>query len=249
LARKIFGVADVVGRDLLLSRRFDRAGRWLRQAETELVTIVGVLSHGFDRRGHGDDVVYFPLRQQFDANVSIFVRSDPAAMTTTVAALRDAVRAVDPDLAIEFAGPAEMAMRHPGVQVLQALTASAFALALLALVLSMAGLYGVLAHVVGRRTRELGLRMALGASRRAIVQLVLKDGFRPVIEGAVIGFGSAAALGLWLKSTFTEIELTAIDPLAIALGLGPLLIAATMACYFPARRAARVDPNVALREL
>jgi ABC-type antimicrobial peptide transport system permease subunit len=91
--------------------------------------------------------------------------------------------------------------------------------------------------------------MALGAGTGSIMRLIMRDGLRPVLEGAFIGLGSAAMIRLWLQPYFTSMTVTAVDPLAFVIGLGPLILAAAIACYVPARRAARVDPNVALREL
>jgi ABC-type antimicrobial peptide transport system permease subunit len=117
----------------------------------------------------------------------------------------------------------------------------------LAVVLSMAGLYGVLSHVTVRRTREIGLRMALGAGRRDVLRLVLTDGLRPVLEGIVIGLIIATAARLILNSVNPGmVETTAV--LTSALACLPLVLAALVACYLPARRAGRIEPNQALRD-
>jgi ABC-type antimicrobial peptide transport system permease subunit len=140
-------------------------------------------------------------------------------------------------------------MRFGPAMFLGLLATGAFSLAGIALVLSMAGLYGVLSHVVARRTRELGLRIALGANPPRIIRLILRDGFRPVVEGAFVGLASAFFIRMAMQPYFSEATMPSVDPIAIAIGIGPLFIAAAIACYLPARRAARVDPNVALREL
>jgi putative ABC transport system permease protein len=249
LARKLFGRVDAAGEALVLSRRVDRAAMYLREPVIERVTVVGVVADAPNGRGQDDHNVYVPFLQQFDPNVSIVARGAGRDVGPLVASMQRVLRAADPDLAIGFAGPASLAMRSGPAVVLGAMTVVAFSLATIALVLSMAGLYGVLSHVVSRRTRELGLRIALGADRMRIVRLVLKDGFRPVAEGAAIGFGSAAFIRWWLAPQFSTVPIAAIDPVSIVLGIGPLVIAATIACYLPARRAASVDPNVALRDL
>lgn len=249
LAKKVTGVADAAGREILLRRRVARNGVLLREAEVERVTIAGVLADLPNNRGRDDDALYLPFAQQFDANVSILARGGTADVASMTAALRGAIREADPDVAIGYAGRADVVMRFGPAVILGLLTMGALALATVALILSMAGLYGVLSHVVARRTRELGLRMALGAGNRNIVRLIMRDGLRPVVEGAFIGLGSAALIRLWLQPYFSSMTVTAVDPLAFAIGLGPLVVAAAVACYLPARRAARVDPNVALREL
>jgi ABC-type antimicrobial peptide transport system permease subunit len=124
----------------------------------------------------------------------------------------------------------------------------AFSLGALALLLAMAGLFGILMHVVERRTREIGIRLAIGADRGQILRLVLRDGLRPVVKGLVlgltIGFGSRVALRGNVLTT-----IGAWDPLEFGLLPLVLLVAALVACALPALRAARVDPNIALRDL
>jgi len=170
-----------------------------------------------------------------------------AGTDAPVAALRDAIRRVDPELAVSFTargdvlavGPLAFAPYLAGLLTL---------LAILSLVLAMAGLYGVLSHVVARRTREMGVRIALGAEPRRIVRLVLKDGFRPIAEGLFIGLASAAIVRMLMKANLS-LAIGPIDPVACVLAIVLLAIAGCAACYLPARRASRVDPNVALRDL
>jgi putative ABC transport system permease protein len=250
LAKKVTGTADAAGREVWIRRSwFDRAGAFIREPKIDRVTIAGVLADVPNNRGRDDDVLYLPFSQQFDPNVSILVQSDSTDVATLTNALRTAIREADPDVAIGYAGRADVVMRFGPAVILGLLTIGAFGLATVALVLSMAGLYGVLSHVVARRTRELGVRMALGAGAGSIVRLIMRDGLRPVLEGAFIGLGSAAMIRLWLQPYFSTMTVTAVDPLAFLIGLGPLVVAAAIACYVPARRAAKVDPNVALREL
>jgi predicted permease len=118
--------------------------------------------------------------------------------------------------------------------------------AVLALGLATFGLYGVLAFNVGRRTRDIGIRMALGAPRTSVVGNVFFRGFAMVIPGLAIGATGAWFLGRALQSQLYEV--TASDPLIYAAALLPLSVAAALACWMPARRASRVDPMVALRE-
>jgi len=106
----------------------------------------------------------------------------------------------------------------------------------------------VLSHVVSKRTRELGLRMALGADRSRIATLILRDGFRPIVEGLVIGLLVALIMRMMLQPLFKN-PLAAFDPITLACAIVPLAIAGGIACYLPARRATRVEPSVALRDL
>jgi ABC-type antimicrobial peptide transport system permease subunit len=114
-----------------------------------------------------------------------------------------------------------------------------------ALLLAVIGMYGVLAFVVGQRTREIGIRMALGANRVDVLGNILKRGLWLVLPGLALG-GVAA----WLASRFLQSQLYAIsrsDPTSYLVASGLLLIAAVVACLLPARRATRVNPIEALR--
>jgi putative ABC transport system permease protein len=117
----------------------------------------------------------------------------------------------------------------------------------LALVLAMTGLYGVLSHVVARRRREVGVRMALGASADRIARMILREGFRPVLDGLVLGL-IAGALGRLVVRAILNPDLPLVDPVVFALVPLPLCLAAFLACYWPARRASRVSPNQVLRD-
>ena len=132
--------------------------------------------------------------------------------------------------------------------VLRIIASLAGSLGGVALLLAMVGLYGVLSHVVARRTREIGIRIAMGADRRRILSLVLRDGFRPVLSGLVIGLFVGVALRVILKATVVT-SISPVDLVVFSLVPVPFVLAAVAACYVPAARAARVDPNVALRDL
>jgi len=115
----------------------------------------------------------------------------------------------------------------------------------LALVLACIGLYGLLAYEVSRRTREIGIRMALGAQRRDVLRLVVGQGILLAIAGAVVGIGVALGVTRFLKSMLYDIQ--ANDPVTMIGAAVLLALVALTACYVPARRATRVDPMVALR--
>ena len=120
------------------------------------------------------------------------------------------------------------------------------ALATLALGLAIVGIYGVTTFVTGQRTREIGLRIAVGASRSDVLQLLLKDGLRPV----AIGLAAGAVIAL-IASRLVAVVLYGVgagDPLAFGSAAGILLVSAAAAVFIPARRAARVDPAFVLRQ-
>jgi ABC-type antimicrobial peptide transport system permease subunit len=118
-------------------------------------------------------------------------------------------------------------------------------LAGLALVLAVAGIYGVMSHAVFQRTQEMGIRIALGASAMDIFKTVLKDGAKDLLIGAACGFAATLALTRVMKSMLFETSTT--DPRVLAAVLAMLGIAGLIACWIPSRRATRVSPVEALR--
>ncbi len=154
---------------------------------------------------------------------------------------------MDPELAASVVGSGGTLLQG-AFFILHVISSLATALGTIAMVLAMAGLFGVLSHVVLRRTREMGIRVALGADRGRIFRLVLLDGLRPVAKGIVlgltIGIGARLAVRAWVVT-----DINAFEPLVFALVPVPFILAALVACYLPAARASRVDPNVALRDL
>ncbi len=231
-----------VGRPILMKRRYF-------QPELPLVdaTIVGVVAdtdtETFGRSGHA---VYVPLAQTDETYVSVVARTSDSPDRVT-GPMREAMRGVDREVAV-ISADSGLAMAGPAVMALRVIGGLAGALGGFALLLAVTGLYGVLADVVSRRTREIGIRLALGASRGKIYRTVLLGGLAPAAAGALIGLGLAyAAIGFVPRFLFVRQLSTGPDSLMIA--AIPLALAAAVACYFPARRASRVDPNVALREL
>jgi putative ABC transport system permease protein len=120
------------------------------------------------------------------------------------------------------------------------------AFGVLALMLACIGIYGVLAYAVSQRLREVGVRVALGATPGRILGEILGSGLGLVALGLFIGLGAALALTRYLEALLYSVRTT--DPAVFALAIAALLAVATAACYLPARRAARVDPMVVLRE-
>jgi putative ABC transport system permease protein len=117
--------------------------------------------------------------------------------------------------------------------------------AILALLLGAVGLYGVVSYSVACSTREIGLRVALGAVPTHVIRWVLAHGMQPVLVGLLVGLVAAIAVARALRSVLFEVAPT--DPLSLGLVTLVLLLTSGLACYLPARRAARVDPVVALR--
>lgn len=236
-AKRMFGTIDAVGRTLLVTRPT------LGQTTA---TVVGVAKDTDVRWIYRErqELIYLPLAQQVAANIVLTARSsDPER---AIPALREAIRVADPDLTVSAIGPGTMILAGPFALV-RSMGMGALYLGGLTLLLSMVGLFGVQSHVVARRTREIGVRMSLGASTRQIKLMVLKDGYRPVIEGLVLGLWGGLAGRIILRSYLELESVTIVDPLMLLLTPIPLIAAAFLASYLPASRAASVEPTVALR--
>ena len=244
-ARQIFGATAAIGRVAQI-RRQRRVGE--PDPPVEAAKVVGIAgdtdSTADGRRDRG--VVYLPFSQHYESTMAVVARTegDPSGLTGT---LRSAVTGVDPDLIVLDAGTG-MALAGADNLTSRITATVAGLLGLLALALAMAGLYGVLSHVVARRTRELGVRMALGADAGRIARQVLIEGVSPVVGGLVLGLTLGAIARLLLRP-FVARLFPAMDATVLLIVPVPFLVAAMVACYLPARRAARVDPNVALRVL
>jgi putative ABC transport system permease protein len=182
-----------------------------------------------------------PFADWHAMNLALRTRMDPASLTPAVVA---DVHMLDPDLAVA------------SIQTMTEVISSSFAgpgfsmallgtLAVLALVLSAIGVYGVLAHVVTRKAQEIGIRIALGAKPQDVLSLVLGRGARLI--GIGVAFGLLAALGLTQLMKGLLYGVTALDPLTFVAVLFVLYSVGLLACYLPARRATKVDPMVALR--
>jgi len=238
--------ASMVGREvqyLLDTARYTRTS-----GKPTTVTVVGVVDDGErDGRGVPQSVIYLPASQQFDPGLVIIARAADGDAASVVQPLRSAIRTVDSTIATTYVGPAGL-LTGGGMVAVRIMVGLAATLSAFALFLAMSGLYAVLSYVVAQRSREMGVRIALGADRRRILLMVLRGGLWPVIRGVVLGLGAAALVRKLMQMYFT-FELSAIDPMAFALAALPILVAGVAACYLPARRASRVDPNVALRHL
>jgi predicted permease len=181
------------------------------------------------------------IRPQIDARLVVRVAGDPRTMLPL---LRRAIVAVDPNVPISEDVPLTQQVNAIYMPVL--LTSAVLTYAgLLALFLSMLGLYGVLAFAVSQRTREIGIRMALGAERFDVLRLVVSQGLRLALGGVGIGLLASFAATRLVKSLLYDVSAT--DPLTFALIAVLLLAVALLACWLPARRATKVDPMVALR--
>jgi ABC-type antimicrobial peptide transport system permease subunit len=186
----------------------------------------------------------FGLPASEASSVTFAIRSARAGTASLVEEVRQAVRSVSASIPVG---------QERTMQVLYAgsLARTSFTLVLLgiagamALALGVVGIYGVIAYVVTQRRREIGIRAALGADRRQLEGMFLRQGLTLAAVGAVIGLVAAAALGRSMSSLLFGVD--AMDPAAFVSALGITLAAAALATYLPARRAATIDPIETLK--
>ena len=208
-------------------------------------TVVGVVADvkTFGLNRESVPQAYVPLRQADGIAGRILLRMN-AEPVQAAAAIREAVRSIDPDLPIENVRTMdEIRERYLATPRLTAMLLTVFAG--LALLVTITGITGVIAQSVSQRTQEFGLRMALGASQRSVLSMVVGQGLMLVTIGLFIGIGASFALARVLQSYLYQTTPT--DPLTIAAVAIAFVVAGTIACLGPAWRATTVDPMLALR--
>jgi putative ABC transport system permease protein len=187
--------------------------------------------------------VYLPLMQQSPRSIAVMLRTS-ADPTTVAHAVENAVHKLDRDLPVYSVRTmddlvnASIARQRMAVIIFVTFAG-------IALLLAAIGLYGVISHGVTERTHEIGVRMALGAERRHVLSLVVRQGLTMAVVGTAIGMAGALALARTIQSLLYGVSAT--DPATFAWVAVALLSVALVACYVPAWRAARVDPTQALR--
>ena len=189
------------------------------------------------------DFLYVPYRQNPRGYMTLMVESagDPAALT---APLRQVVRGLDSNLPVYDVRTMEEFYEARAVQVYQIIVQAVASMGLMGMGLALAGLYGLMAYAVSTRTREIGIRMAIGAKQGEVLRMMLRQGFVLAVSGMAAGLVLSAGVARLLRSTFPGDS-----PLAAYLLVTPVVLAVTMlAAYLPARRASRVDPMTALRD-
>jgi putative ABC transport system permease protein len=213
-----------------------------KPVEAEVVGVVGELRHErLDRAPRAE--VFLPLAQAPFASMTYVVRGagDPGAL---IAAAKREVWGVDP--LQTFFDTADVERLVDGSVVRQRFSTSLMsAFALLALVLCATGIYGIISFTTARRTREIGVRMALGADAAAIRRMVIREGGMLIGVGVLAGLGGAFVAGRLIRTLLFEVRPG--DPLTFAVVCVLLSTVGLVACYLPARRATRVDPLIALR--
>jgi putative ABC transport system permease protein len=215
----------------------------------EIVGIVPVTRHDLFANEEPDGAIYLPFARGFQSNVSFFVRFRSLGSgneSVTADLLRRTVRDVDPAIPIiSLQTFAQYLDSNLDLWLVRAGAALFSIFGGLALGLAVVGLYGVKAYSVARRTREIGIRMALGAQPAMVLRLIMGEGALMLLSGLALGLLLAAATGKILSGILFEVG--AFDPPAFATALIVLAAATLFATWLPARRATRINPMVALR--
>ena len=233
---RMFGEADPIGQQLLLNTGLD--------GESRNLTVVGVAAdaHMVSLGGAPEPYFYVPYAQQYMARIAILIRRrGPDSLIPQARAL---IREMNPNLPVTEAKTMREHMRL-SLFPLRAGAWVAGSFAVLALLLAGLGIYGVMSYATAQRTREIGIRMALGAQGRDVLRLALRQGLTLALIGLTLGFAGALAVTQLMKSVLYGVSAT--DPATFTVIALLLAAVALAACFIPAWRATRVDPLVALR--
>lgn len=240
LAKRYFPGEDPVGKRIKVGDSPEKE---------EWRTIVGVVANTeyttvFKEMGFEEPpITYYPFAQNPSSTMNLFVRTK-AATGNVAGAIRKEIRYLDSTLGIsEFQTMDEIESDSIAEPRFRAVLVGGFAG--LALLLATVGIYGVLSQSVGQRFQEIGIRMALGADRVAILKLVIWQGLKVIVIGVIAGVAGALAVSRIISGLLYDVRPT--DPTTFASVSLFLMIVAVLACYIPARKAMKVDPMIALR--
>jgi len=235
LARRLFQQEDPVGRRIVMARN---------RSVWQVVGVVADVKLGELERA-ARPAFYTSNLQESSTNSNLVIRT-AAGQTGLVSAVRRVVQSLDPELPVYGVRTMEQLIQNSRGVSTRRLTAGLLTcFAAVALLLATIGLYGVISYGVAQRTREIGVRMALGARPSDVLRLVLKNGLRLTLLG--IGFGLVGTLGVSRLLSSLLFGTSATDSLTLIGASVFLTVVALIACYVPARRAAKVDPIEALR--
>ena len=237
LARARFAAGDPLGRRIALDYRGEHDRPF---------TVVGVVrdsKYNDLKESRLNPMIWVPLMQAPFPVSSISLRTEPGAETSVARRAEEVLRTTDPEIMVRSTTTlsAQVAGKTSRERLLLALSSG---FGFLAVLLAGVGLYGTLAYMVNRRTREIGVRLAFGARRDTIVRMVVGDALRLAAVALVVGLPLSLAVGPSLRAFLFGVTPT--DPAALAGACVVLISAAVLAAYVPARRAAAVDPIVAL---
>jgi putative ABC transport system permease protein len=221
-------------------------GRRLTDSHNDVLTIVGVVRAGKYRSVQEPDVpyVYYPIAQNYVAR-AVVIAATAGAPRDLTGSVRRALAGLNRDAALYRVTtmPEHLAEALAGDRLTAALVGSCGALAL---ILALVGIYGVVSYACGRRSREIGIRIALGARRGDVLRLVLHDGVRVIATGIILGLAIAAVASRALQSLLFGVS--ASDAETFVLVAAALVSIALIAAFIPARKALALDPASVLRQ-
>ena len=252
LAKKLWPDGDAVGQRIQYADQKGGTSADSNSGEKESMEIVGIVPatrHALFETEEPVGGIYLPFARGFQSDISYFVRFRslaPGSEAVAADLLRRAVRDVDPSIPIiSLRTFAQHLDSNLDLWLVRAGAALFSIFGALALGLAVVGLYGVKAYSVARRTREIGIRMALGAQAGAVLRMIMWEGSIMLISGVAIGLLLAIATAKILSGILYGVG--ALDPVAFTVAPAVLAVAALIATWLPARRATRVDPVQALR--
>jgi predicted lysophospholipase L1 biosynthesis ABC-type transport system permease subunit len=212
--------------------------------DLRLITIVGIVgdTHDYGLEAKPRATVYVNLRQRPRPQVTVAMLT-AGDTGQVVRAARGVVRQLDPEVPARFRTLSDVVRASLGSRRFNTILIGCFGIT--AIVLAVTGVFGVMAHSVSRRTREIGVRLALGAESGDVRGMILRQGLGTILTGVAIGAAGSLALTRTVRSLLFGVS--AHDPLTFVSVTLVLVGVALLACYVPARRATRVDPVVALR--
>jgi ABC-type antimicrobial peptide transport system permease subunit len=229
-----------------LGRRFS-TGTTLPGTTKEPIEIVGVAETGkyYQLNERATAAYWTPLENLYSSSASVVARTRMISPEALVPSIRSAVREIDPSIALFATGNVEAQL---SLQFFPARIAAIMlgAFGILALVLAATGIYAVMAYAVSRRTREIGIRMAIGATQSQVLASVARSAANLIGTGLVLGLGLALLAGRLLERILYGVKPS--DPLTFAIVFALMLGIGAAATFLPARRATRIDPMQALRQ-
>jgi predicted permease len=244
MATKLFPNGDAIGQRI----RYTQPPSDGSPAEMEVVGIVNWHRHEVQNEGP-QRRLFVPLAQGYNGNVYFHVRlaaTDRKAVAAMIPTLRQVLREVDPNLPVLTITPfTDLLEKSVGLWIVRLGAVLFGVFGGIALLLAVVGVYGVKSYAVARRTREIGIRMALGARPRDVFALIMKQG--ALQTGFALGLGLLLALAAGRLLTQILYQVSPADPAALITSSVMLSAAALLACYLPARRATKVSPMTALR--
>jgi predicted permease len=245
-ARQLWAGQNAVGKYVLSQNPFRPNGPTGPALPPRSLLVIGVVKDLKSNAPRGETsrlAVYAPLQQRYSPHLTIIARSaDGRRLANDIRAL---VQSMDPNLAILAARTLEEEMTGPVETQLRVAASVSGSVGIVSLLLAAIGIYGVTAYVASRRTREIGIRLALGARRADVLGMILRQGMALVAIGSAIGLMLAAAGSRLLTRLLFGVP--PLDPLTFGGAAALFAVIGLAACYLPARRATRIDPVVALR--